>query len=180
MYRLFLAARYIRMRPINWIGTLSIFVAVGALILILAIMSGFLEHSREHLRGHLADVTIAPSFDIPMNLEGAYPPRRPSPCSRPCAARRRRTPPPPRCSGTACSYRPAARRFSRPGDHGHGHGQLVGIDLPDEYGVTQLREDLGRPVHPVAGINVRTTWTTPSPIRAEYKPDRTNAPWTRS
>lgn len=75
MYRYFLSLRYIIMRPINWIGTLSIFVAVSALILILAIMSGFLEESRSHLRGHLSDVVVTPSFDVPIRSRRAYPSR---------------------------------------------------------------------------------------------------------
>ncbi|QDU84816.1 Lipoprotein-releasing system transmembrane protein LolC [Planctomycetes bacterium Pla163] len=61
MYRVFLSWRYLLTRRTNWIGVGGIFVAVGALILILSIMSGFLESSRAMLRGDLSDLAIAPS-----------------------------------------------------------------------------------------------------------------------
>jgi ABC-type lipoprotein release transport system permease subunit len=61
MYRYFLSWRYLVTRRTNWIGVGGIFVAVGALILILSIMSGFLEQSRAMLRGDLADLVVTPS-----------------------------------------------------------------------------------------------------------------------
>ncbi len=60
MYRFFLSWRYMRSRRINLIGIVGIFVAVGALILILSIMTGFLEESRKALRGSLSDLIIEP------------------------------------------------------------------------------------------------------------------------
>ena len=65
MYRTFLSLRYLRARRTSWIGVAGIFVAVGALILILSIMSGFLSESRSVLRGSLADVVIQPQFELP-------------------------------------------------------------------------------------------------------------------
>jgi lipoprotein-releasing system permease protein len=65
VYRLFLSLRYLRSRRTNWIGMAGIFVAVAALILILSIMSGFLAESRGHLRGNLADLVIQPHVDYP-------------------------------------------------------------------------------------------------------------------
>ena len=59
MYRSFLARRYIRARRTNLIGIVGIFVAVSSLILILSIMSGFLEESRNTMRGSLSDEVAA-------------------------------------------------------------------------------------------------------------------------
>ncbi len=60
MYRYFLSWRYLKSRRTNWIGIVGIFVAVGALILILSIMTGFLEESRKSIRGSLSDLIISP------------------------------------------------------------------------------------------------------------------------
>ena len=60
MYRSFLAWRYLRRRRTNIIGVVGIFVAVAALIMILSIMSGFLEESRKTLRGSLSDLLVMP------------------------------------------------------------------------------------------------------------------------
>jgi len=68
MYRFFLSWRYLKSRRTNWIGIVGIFVAVGALILILSIMTGFLEESRKTIRGSLSDLIISPylgSLDKP-------------------------------------------------------------------------------------------------------------------
>jgi lipoprotein-releasing system permease protein len=60
MYRSFLSWRYLVSRPTNLIGIVGIMVGVGALILILSIMTGFLEESRRAVRGTLADVVVKP------------------------------------------------------------------------------------------------------------------------
>src|SRR5687767_3625920 len=60
MYRTFLSWRYMRSRRTNWIGISGIFVGVGALILILSIMTGFLEETRRTIRGSLSDLLITP------------------------------------------------------------------------------------------------------------------------
>ena len=60
MYRSFLSWRYLVSRPTNLIGIVGILVGVGALILILSIMTGFLEESRRTVRGTLADVIVTP------------------------------------------------------------------------------------------------------------------------
>lgn len=59
MYRTFLSWRYMRARRTNWIGISGIFVGVGALILILSIMTGFLEETRNTMRGSLADMILS-------------------------------------------------------------------------------------------------------------------------
>jgi lipoprotein-releasing system permease protein len=60
VYRSFLSRRYLTARLINLIGIVGVFVAVGALVLIVSIMTGFLEESRRALRGSLADLVILP------------------------------------------------------------------------------------------------------------------------
>ncbi len=62
MYRAFLSWRYLRARRANWIGIVGICVGVGAMILILSIMAGFLEENRKMVRGSLSDLIIAPFF----------------------------------------------------------------------------------------------------------------------
>ncbi|MBK7641967.1 MAG: ABC transporter permease [Planctomycetes bacterium] len=61
MYKSFLSWRYLLRRPVNLIGIVGILVGVGALILILSIMSGFLEETRKTVRGSLSDLIIEPS-----------------------------------------------------------------------------------------------------------------------
>ncbi|MEX1023556.1 MAG: FtsX-like permease family protein [Planctomycetota bacterium] len=63
MYRTFLSWRYLFARTTNLIGMVGILVAVGALILIFSIMTGFLEESRRAVRGNLADILVEPFFD---------------------------------------------------------------------------------------------------------------------
>lgn len=60
MYQRFLSWRFLLRRPINLIGVVGITLGVGALIMIISIMSGFLEQSRDTVRGSLADVIIQP------------------------------------------------------------------------------------------------------------------------
>ena len=60
MYRTFLSWRYMVARRTNLIGVIGIMVGVGALIMILSIMAGFLDESRKTLRGSLADVIVSP------------------------------------------------------------------------------------------------------------------------
>jgi len=63
VFRSYLSWRYMFARRTNLIGMIGIFVAVGALILILSIMTGFLEESRKTVRGSLADILIEPYFE---------------------------------------------------------------------------------------------------------------------
>jgi lipoprotein-releasing system permease protein len=60
VYRTFLSWRYLVSRPTNLIGITGILVGVGALILILSIMTGFLEESRRTVRGTLSDLILKP------------------------------------------------------------------------------------------------------------------------
>ena len=63
MYRTFLSWRYLRARLTNLIGIVGITLAVGALILILSIMTGFLEETKRTVRGNLADLIVSPIQD---------------------------------------------------------------------------------------------------------------------
>ena len=60
MYRSFLSWRYLVSRRTNLIGITGIFVAVGALILILSIMTGFLDEARTQVRGSMSDLLVSP------------------------------------------------------------------------------------------------------------------------
>ncbi len=143
MYRYFLSLRYIVMRPINWIGTLSIFVAVSALILILAIMSGFLEESRSHLRGHLSDLVITPSFDMPIRELRSYPSRD----TAGILAEIEKHPAVVAAAPQLVYYGMLVPPHSEvvmtdPGGMGMVMVSFLGVDIPSEYGATSLLEDL--------------------------------------
>ena len=75
MFRTFLSWRYLVARRTNLIGIVGIFVGVGALILILSIMTGFLEESRSAVRGSLSDVIVSPV--LAQGLGGDEPPADP-------------------------------------------------------------------------------------------------------
>ncbi len=61
MYKRFLSWRYLVARPTNLIGIAGITIGVGALILILSIMTGFLAETKDTLRGSLSDIVVEPS-----------------------------------------------------------------------------------------------------------------------
>lgn len=61
MYKSFLSWRYLVARRTNLIGIAGITVGVGALILILSIMTGFLAETKNTLRGSLSDLVVEPS-----------------------------------------------------------------------------------------------------------------------
>ncbi|MCK6446391.1 MAG: FtsX-like permease family protein [Planctomycetes bacterium] len=61
MFRSFLSWRYLLHRRTNLIGIVGVLLGVGALILILSIMTGFLEQTRASVRGTLADFFVRPA-----------------------------------------------------------------------------------------------------------------------
>ncbi len=73
MYRTFLSWRYLRARLTNLIGIVGIAVAVGALIMILSIMTGFLEETKRTVRGNLADLIVSPAQDAQTSAGGPVP-----------------------------------------------------------------------------------------------------------
>jgi lipoprotein-releasing system permease protein len=75
VFRTFLSWRYLLHRRTNLIGIGGIFVGVAALIMILSIMTGFLEETRRTVRGSLADLVITPYFEP--RGDGSRPPSDP-------------------------------------------------------------------------------------------------------
>ncbi|MHC5209527.1 MAG: ABC transporter permease [Planctomycetota bacterium] len=63
MFRLFLARRYLLARRVSWLAMGSIGIAVGALIVVVSVMNGFLEATRDIVRGTTADVIVLPRQD---------------------------------------------------------------------------------------------------------------------
>ena len=62
MFRYFLSWRYLISRRTNLIAIVGLFLAVGALVMILSIMTGFLQEHRDFLRGSMSDVVVTPVF----------------------------------------------------------------------------------------------------------------------
>lgn len=143
MYRTFLAWRYLTARRTNVIGIVGILVGVGALILILSIMTGFLLETKKGLRGTLSDLIVEP-----LHLPGREVPRDPAPL---LAALRED----PRIAA-ACAQlhwygilgqggRDAALADVRMADATSGElsgVKLVGIDPADEYAATEFEKAL--------------------------------------
>jgi ABC-type lipoprotein release transport system permease subunit len=63
MFRIFLARRYLLARRVSWLAMGSIGIAVGALIVVVSVMNGFLEATRDIVRGTTADVIVLPRQD---------------------------------------------------------------------------------------------------------------------
>ena len=63
MYVWFLALRYLVARPVSYLGIVAIGLGVGALIVVISVMNGFLEETRELVRGTTADIVIFPIQD---------------------------------------------------------------------------------------------------------------------
>jgi ABC-type lipoprotein release transport system permease subunit len=57
MYRAFLALRWLLRRPINLLGVLAITVGVWALVVVVALFSGYLREIQLHLQSSTADMT---------------------------------------------------------------------------------------------------------------------------
>jgi len=72
MYRGFLSWRFLTGKRINWVGIVGVYVGVTALILILSIMSGFLEQQRRMVRGSLSHIVVEPS-PLPLSDGQALP-----------------------------------------------------------------------------------------------------------
>lgn len=59
MYRLALCTRYVMSRFLTLVATVAVFLAVGVLVVVMAVMGGFTREVRSALRGGLSDVIIA-------------------------------------------------------------------------------------------------------------------------
>lgn len=58
MYRWFLALRYLLRRPINVLGVIGVMLGVWALIVVVAIFSGYIAEVRNHVRATTSDIAI--------------------------------------------------------------------------------------------------------------------------
>jgi lipoprotein-releasing system permease protein len=148
MYRTFLSWRYMVARRTNLIGVVGIMVGVGALIMILSIMSGFLAESRKALRGSLADLIIEPlALRHPDGHVAQHEAKaildvvRADPRVASAAAELA-------WLGVLAKTGDEADfseiRFADPESSGYAALQLVGIDVEDEYKTTELRAALER------------------------------------
>lgn len=143
MYRVFLSWRFLRRRRTNLIGVFGIFLAVGALILILSIMTGFLEETRRSARGSLSDLilTLPPYKD-------ARRPRDPGPILEAIRAD-------PRVEGASAHLGwmciltrqdESSLRILIDSQSSEIAGiKLTGVDANDEKGATEFLESLDRP-----------------------------------
>jgi ABC-type lipoprotein release transport system permease subunit len=148
MYKSFLSWRYLLRRPVNLIGIVGILVGTGALILILSIMSGFLETTRQTVRGSLADLIIEPT-DRPRR-DGRTVPEEPSKILELVRAD-------PRVAGacaqltwfgilapTGSDAQNAPVKLFDPQNASRAGVQLFGIDPAEEFQVSDLRSALVR------------------------------------
>ncbi len=60
MYKFFIAFRYMISRPISLVSIIGIFLSVGALIVIISVMSGFLRETKAFIRGTMSDFVVTP------------------------------------------------------------------------------------------------------------------------
>jgi len=60
MYKIFIAFRYLISRPISLVSIIGIFLSVGALIVVVSVMSGFLRDTKAFIRGTMSDLVITP------------------------------------------------------------------------------------------------------------------------
>jgi len=170
MYKSFLSWRYLLRRPVNLIGIVGILVGTGALILILSIMSGFLEETRRTVRGSLADLIIEPTNRLRAN--GRAVPVEPSKILELVRAD-------PRVSG-ACAQltwfgllaptgSASPVQIFDPQNASRAGVQLFGIDPADEFQVSELRSALTRA--PRRGAERVTDPDRPFEPPPEYVPD---------
>jgi lipoprotein-releasing system permease protein len=60
MYKFFIAFRYLTSRPISLVSIIGIFLSVGALIVVISVMSGFLRETKAYIRGTMSDIVVMP------------------------------------------------------------------------------------------------------------------------
>jgi len=155
MFRWFLSLRYLRARKTNLIGIGGIFVGVGALILILSIMTGFLEETRRSVRGSLSDLVISPYFGI---REDSRVPSDPAKLLEAVRADARVAAAAAHLvwycqivkQGSDANYNLRILSNSQSGNLSA--VQIVGIDPQDEFGATELHDALERT--PMRGAKV--------------------------
>lgn len=145
----FLSWRYLIHRPTNLIGVVGIFLGVGALIMILSIMTGFLDQTRKSMRGSLSDLMLIlrasdrrRPFDAEKILEVVRADPRVAAASAhlswPCFITRQ---------GGNSMFMLSDPQLSR-----NAFVQLAGIDVDDEKSATEFHASLVRP--PIYGESV--------------------------
>jgi lipoprotein-releasing system permease protein len=148
VYQRFLSWRYLLRRPINLIGVTGITVGVGALILIISIMSGFLGESRKTVRGSLADVIIQPTT-LPRR-DGTMVPVSVDPLLEALDADERVAASSPHLTWGGMVVQggwdavQSEHRLKDPDRGDLAFAQFVGIDLEREFATTDLRAALER------------------------------------
>lgn len=169
MYRTFLSWRYMRARRTNWIGISGIFVGVGALILILSIMTGFLQETRDTMRGSLADMILS----LPPRADG-------EPAEEPAEllAALREDPRIQAASAQLVWYGMLLREdgvtealLSDPMFSQRAGVKVVGVDLADEFATTELREALERkPRYGSSVFDVERPFELPPSLQRRGRP----------
>ncbi len=172
MYVPFLSWRYLVRRRINLIGVMGITVGVGALIMILSIMTGFLEESRRTVRGSLSDVIVQP-VRLPRR-DGVTPPRG----AEPLLERLAQHPDVEAAcahltwggilSQTGFEAAETEYRLKDPQGSDLAFAQFVGIDVADEFRTTELRQALLRESeHRIAVEDVERPFAPPASYRGD-------------
>ncbi len=168
MFRYFLSLRYLLSRPTNWIGVAGIFVAVAALILILSIMTGFLTQHREFLRGNLSDLVVQPFFDRDIE-PGVRPDRDPQRAIDLIAEDEAVSGVSPQLVWYGMII-PTAKEvgLTDPSARSLVLVSYYGVDIPAEYGVSDLEEHLVRDDdNPFGPRDIDDPFALP----ANYRPD---------
>lgn len=145
MYRTFLSLRLLLSRPINLIGILALFIAVGALIMILSIMTGFLDESRRGIRGSLSDVIIIPQHlgrsdrrEVPLDPQRLLKVVRADPRVEAASAHLV-------WYGFVLGETGISREYLKHSRRGEDAiAQLAGIDVDEEFQATEFRQALER------------------------------------
>jgi lipoprotein-releasing system permease protein len=155
MFRWFLSLRYLRARKTNLIGIGGLFVGVAALILILSIMTGFLEETRRSVRGSLSDILVTPYF----GAESERPvPVDPAPILAEIRKDERVVAAAPhliwycQVAKVGASQARITQVLTNSQRGNVSAVQLVGIDVADEFQATELRAALAEP--PLRGERV--------------------------
>ncbi|MFT7486172.1 MAG: lipoprotein-releasing system permease protein [Candidatus Paceibacteria bacterium] len=149
MYVRYLSWRYLMRRRINIIGVMGITVGVGALIMILSIMSGFLEESRNTVRGSLSDVIIEPS-GAP-RMDGSRLPKQVEPLLNAVLADERVEAASPHLSWAGLliqsgwGAKDSVERLKDAQGSDLAFAHFVGIDVEAEFATTELRAALEDP-----------------------------------
>ncbi|MCH2107501.1 MAG: ABC transporter permease, partial [Planctomycetes bacterium] len=149
MYQSFLSWRFLTARRINWVGIIGVFVGVTALILILSIMSGFLDQQRRMVRGTLSHLVIEPS-PLP-HIDGEPLPEDAGPLLEAVRSDERVQSSCAQLSwfalliqgGRGSAY--SASRLSDTTSAKLVGVQVVGVDIADEFATTELRVALDTP-----------------------------------